>query len=656
MKRNAKLVITLIITLITLLSSILIQPCYADSDDDYSILEYNIYAMVLENGNLYVIEDLTYQFYEDMNGLVRNILYSYSGNDTKDNMEPTSSRYQAEDIQNLYVYVSDKPGVDNLQAVDYARSAEIGDDGVYTLSKINEKDKQGYGIKVYSPVKAGKKKYVSYEYEIVNPCVKYNDVGELYYNFIGGDWEKDIGYASVNILFENEDISFSDVKVYPHTYAEEITSVGEVEGFLCFEVTNLPANTAVDARIVFPKDAIPDAEKVYQENYNYQELEKIEEREAFAKTRNKIANYSYLGLVIVATIFFIYIIIKAKHKVKGIRIKERKADYDRDIPNRLPLGEYSTILYRSLGYTDTRLFLATILDLVNKKVLFMESKKKEKKSALTKVEYDYHLKLNPEIKELEKLEPYEKVVLNILLGSKVDEQINRNELENKEVELNESLKKFSKSQANKTKLQKLSGEYAKEKNKKIYENKDKKIKKEFFIGCFIFILIFLILFFIVSPLKFAAKDYILIIGGILAFFYTLFGYIYIFNILELPKEEYLEDYKQIVGLKRYLKDYSKIKDRYPMEIALWDDYLVFAALFGIADKVSKEIKEELVKQGYDDNYIYMTYPIICMSHESQSVTGYVSNYTGSSSGGYSGGGSGGRRRPVVEAAEPSKRK
>ena len=142
----------------------------------------------------------------------------------------------------------------------------------------------------------------------------------------------------------------------------------------------------------------------------------------------------------------------------------------------------------------------------------------------------------------------------------------------------------------------------------------------------------------------------------LAFFYTLFGYIYIFNILELPKEEYLEDYKQIVGLKRYLKDYSKIKDRYPMEIALWDDYLVFAALFGIADKVSKEIKEELVKQGYDDNYIYMTYPMICMSHESQSVTGYVSNYTGTSSGGYSGGGSGGRRRPEVEAAEPSKRK
>ena len=93
-----------------------------------------------------------------------------------------------------------------------------------------------------------------------------------------------------------------------------------------------------------------------------------------------------------------------------------------------------------------------------------------------------------------------------------------------------------------------------------------------------------------------------------------------------------------------------------MEIALWDDYLVFAALFGIADKVSKEIKEELVKQGYDDNYIYMTYPMICMSHESQSVTGYVSNYTGTSSGGYSGGGSGGRRRPEVEAAEPSKRK
>lgn len=49
--------------------------------------------------------------------------------------------------------------------------------------------------------------------------------------------------------------------------------------------------------------------------------------------------------------------------------------------------------------------------------------------------------------------------------------------------------------------------------------------------------------------------------------------------------------QHLLGLKRYLKDYTIINERHSEEVALWQDYMVFAALFGIADKVAKELKD-----------------------------------------------------------------
>ena len=107
------------------------------------------------------------------------------------------------------------------------------------------------------------------------------------------------------------------------------------------------------------------------------------------------------------------------------------------------------------------------------------------------------------------------------------------------------------------------------------------------------------------------------------------------------KDEYNEDAKELYGLFKYLKDYSLIKDRYPLEVKLWNEYLVFASLFGIAEKVSKEFKEELINKGYTDDQIYLTYPVLCMSSYSHSFTSSINSSTGYSGSGSGGGGGGG---------------
>lgn len=51
-----------------------------------------------------------------------------------------------------------------------------------------------------------------------------------------------------------------------------------------------------------------------------------------------------------------------------------------------------------------------------------------------------------------------------------------------------------------------------------------------------------------------------------------------------------EQVKQLVGLKKFLKDFTLVKERHVNEVTLWKDYLIYASLFGIADQVMKDMK------------------------------------------------------------------
>lgn len=73
--------------------------------------------------------------------------------------------------------------------------------------------------------------------------------------------------------------------------------------------------------------------------------------------------------------------------------------------------------------------------------------------------------------------------------------------------------------------------------------------------------------------------------------------------------------RKALGLKKFLSDYTLIKERASNEVVLWQEYLVFGAMFGIADKVAAELKdinptmfEEAVVYDYGTmrNVIYMS--------------------------------------------------
>lgn len=49
--------------------------------------------------------------------------------------------------------------------------------------------------------------------------------------------------------------------------------------------------------------------------------------------------------------------------------------------------------------------------------------------------------------------------------------------------------------------------------------------------------------------------------------------------------------RRCIGFQKFLKDFTLIRERGTKEVALWQDYIIYAALFGIADKVAKQLQD-----------------------------------------------------------------
>lgn len=112
-----------------------------------------------------------------------------------------------------------------------------------------------------------------------------------------------------------------------------------------------------------------------------------------------------------------------------------------------------------------------------------------------------------------------------------------------------------------------------------------------------------------------------------------------------------KDSTQLYGLKLFLQEFSRIDTKEVMEVHIWDEYLMFAYLFGIADKVAKQLKNlypEVINEGVSGNGTYFDYNTILFINSisassvsaASSARSAAESYT-SGGGGFSSGGGGG---------------
>lgn len=109
-----------------------------------------------------------------------------------------------------------------------------------------------------------------------------------------------------------------------------------------------------------------------------------------------------------------------------------------------------------------------------------------------------------------------------------------------------------------------------------------------------------------------------------------------------------EEFIKLKGLKKFLEDMTLIDEKKAIEVHMWDEYLIFAQSFGIADKVAKQFKnfhpiEYNQSIDYYNNYIWInTFSLNAINAASKAASaarnGGSFSGGGTSSGGFSSGG------------------
>lgn len=111
-----------------------------------------------------------------------------------------------------------------------------------------------------------------------------------------------------------------------------------------------------------------------------------------------------------------------------------------------------------------------------------------------------------------------------------------------------------------------------------------------------------------------------------------------------------DDALKLKGLKKFLNDFSVVSKREPIEVNLWKEYLIYAQLFGIADKVAKAFEKlypSVLSNGLE-NYSYTDFEFFSRisrrsirgAYSGKSRHDYKASSYSSGGGGFSSGGGG----------------
>lgn len=621
----------IILSLIILLTPTLVKA----SDVDYEITNYYIDSYVLENGDLEIKELIVLN--GSFNGYIRELATSNSvlSHSNKIDFEHDAI-YNASGIYDMKIGAKKVDDVSFDTFNDEFETLEIGDSFSSNSKKTVVTKYSNYDE--YKMYYRSNNESVAFflDYKLDKAIVLHNDVAELYWQFIGNDFTDQINDLKIRIHLPNNDESES-FKVWAHG---DLTGEIEKENnkTVYAHVKYLYPNSPVDIRMTFDKNLITDISKVKKSNEEaLDSILKVEKERALEANRIRkrqqklaaIANYTGIFLIIFQIVNIIYIYFKHDKEYKS----DFNNDYYRDFFDdfNVEVGDY--ILKRTI---TPNAMSASIMNLIYKKNI-----KAEKIEEGNKDNYEFTL-LNKD-----NLSDTEIKLVNFLF-----EKIGDN---NKFT--TEKLKKYAKS--TKT-YSDFNNTYTSWKNSVISDGKKLKIF-ETSIPNKIFNVLFCLLVIFIGIIF--STNIGLSIPYVIATILSIIVVIYSLQVLKRTKYGN-EQYLRLKASKKFLLDFGTFDIKELPEIALWERYMVYATLYGIASKVSKTMNVKIQEisdyeniQTFHTNYYNFQMCNIINSSISSAVS--MANHTAmevaassmssssgsgggfSSGGGFGGGGGGG---------------
>lgn len=471
-------------------------------------------------------------------------------------------------------------------------STETGNPGTYTLS-----DNGNDYVAKFFYFASDQSKSFTIRYKVIGGVKAYQDVADFYWKLVGSGWDKRTDQLNAYVYFPSK-VNENDFYVFGHGplsgNVEKIDSTGAH-----YKLTGLPANTYVEARIIFPSDILD----ISKESGNKLDSILAYERnlaEQANRQRAKVRISFALALLLPLALFALWLYLFFKYgKEHPPRVN---VVYTRDIPEDLPPVVVGYLMrFKNITPND---FTATIMNLVRKGYISIQTHKEEKGFIFKRevpVTYLSETGKNPD-----ELLPHEHIVYNFLFTSLTYEGVlsffKPGKMRNLALKTfkdkqgtipgiagvqgitvsTDDIKEFIKKNAQefKTIYDAFKGVVKDEGDEKNYFEK----KSEGFMALFI-VIGFVFSFFGFFYLSFLGVPYLIP-------FYFIISFLFI--ALALPLKRRTQDgadaYALWNGLKKFLIDFSNLKEAIPTSIAIWEQYLVYAVTFGISEKVIKEME------------------------------------------------------------------
>ena len=501
-------------------------------------------------------------------------------------------------------------------------------------------------------------------YTVEDAITKYSDYAELYWQFVGSDFEINADKIAGTITLPSQAQSKDDIKVWGHTEDLNgeiyVTDLDEIS----FELDGFNSGRYVEIRTLFPTSMIVSTSRIHDVDIlnDVIEEETVWANEANIKRaiRDTVNLLITLVVIIICVLLSVFSIVRAIKKANKFKGKSKykptqELEYYRDLPRKNATPAQSLYVYfeTKSGIADNdigKVVSATLLNLNLKKHLeFQVEKEKNKEKITMKI-------VNADTNDLS---ADEKVIFEFLQKACKDS----NEITVKDFE--KYIKRTSTTDILALKTN-INGQTKRELIKQqIYDAEQEKVYKDQSSQTTIYALI---IFFAIFAIAFTSE------------FLNVFGYIGIFglivcqviaivinsktlNKINVYTQKGIDEKEMWRGLKKYMEDFSMLDKREVPEIAIWEHFLVFATAFGIADKVLKQLK--VVYPNIENDLNVNTYT--CMyfmmntnfssSFSNAISTSMSSAYTSASGGGggFSGGGGGGRWPEVGEEVDKPSR-
>lgn len=541
----------------------------------YDIEGYYINAEVLENGDVSVEEIFLVD--GTMNGYELNLSTSSS-----------NSTVSASAISNVSVAGANIDSIsfdtfeENFTDFTLVSFANIGDSQKYTVDNTYN----GVSIRMYYPINNEKIAFkVSYTLE--DAIILHNGFAEFYWNFFSGELQDEINDLNVRVVLPGLDNS-----EYFRFWAHGPLS-GEVHDYnsntnniVIASIDKLEAYGILDMRITFD-DSLVNTNLISKhsdetlDDIVAEETEIASETNALRRevqTKWNIALFGTIGFYILLVIGFGYVYLKYD--------KELKSDFNHKY-NRDFIDDYNVEVVDYLmnhNVTENALS-ASVMNLIYKKNIKAEAISDKKDS------YTFTL-LNRD-----NLNDTENSLVDFLFTT----------VGNGNTFTTMALKKYA---SNATTCRDFMSSYTNWKNKVIIDGKNQNFfeKKRNYVW-----IPFVLLIYSIILLTFISSNNIEMFFGILTIFFAIIFMIYAIACTKKTKKG-IEHYTKWKAFKNFLNDFGNFSIKELPEIALWERYLVYATVFGLADKVEKAMNVKITEFDNVDSADYIMFTHIHNMH------------------------------------------